>query len=71
MQAKADIQRIEESISLYLDWAVIRNRIKRIATKERVIDIVLVASALAVLGVVIFSLSNALQNCTITGVYYF
>ena len=67
MEANENVARNPEAISVYPDWAVVKQWAKSTFTKGRVADIALSTSTMAVLGVVLFSLSQAVQNCTITG----
>ena len=50
------------------DWEQIRSQAERILTKERVADIALLATTVAILAVVLFSLYKAVQNHTIVGI---
>ncbi len=52
-------------------WQHIRSRVERFFEKEKIAEISLVISILAIWVVILFSVHQALQNFTITGPAYF
>jgi hypothetical protein len=52
-------------------WQHIRSWVTRSLEKEKIAEIALVISTLVILGVIFFSVRQALQNLTMTGTAYF
>jgi hypothetical protein len=52
-------------------WQHIRSRVARFVEKEKIAEIALVISTLAMWGVILFSVYEALQNFTMTGPAFF
>ena len=48
-------------------WQHIRSRVERFLDKEKIAEIALVTFTLAIWGVILFSVYQALQNLTMTG----
>ena len=71
MQAETGVVRIEKNGFLYPDLAALKAWVKQSVTRELVLDVVVVGSAVTVLGAVLLALSSAFQNSTVIGSCYF
>jgi len=67
MQANTGVVRRYQPVSLYPDWAEIKDWARKMFTGERIAEIAAAASILAILALIFFSLSNAMQNMTYAG----
>jgi hypothetical protein len=71
MQTNTTVFGKYDTASRSTDWVVIKGRVRRWFTRERIGDVILAASSLAILGVVVFSMHQALQSASMSGAAYF
>jgi hypothetical protein len=71
MKMGTNARAIRTHETIHPDWGTAKAWVKAMITKERMVNVVLCAATVTVVGVILFSLHKAMGNSAIVGTFTF